>query len=179
MNVAAATSTVSRPFPFMTARSGDSAEKGAATPALSGQDQSDPLVNRFPTVAFAYDADASRLVMQYRDPANGKTVSQIPTEAALKQYKEARQQEKDAERASALNLTVGSSDRFGQSSGTTGTSSGSASSGSASNGSSSGGSGGSSGSSPSTGSAHVAHFTSNSTHPASAGTGVARVNVVI
>ncbi|KAA0575001.1 hypothetical protein FZ029_16700 [Azospirillum sp. Sh1] len=45
--------------------------------------------------------------MLYRDPANGKTVSQIPTEAALKQYKEAQQKEKNAERASLLKLTVG------------------------------------------------------------------------
>lgn len=120
MNVAAATSTVSRPFAFMTPRGSDAVETGAgartpaaapaaAAPADPQPDAggTDPLVNRFPTIAFSYDTDASRLVMLYRDPANGKTVSQIPTEAALKQYKEAQQKEKDAERASLLKLTVG------------------------------------------------------------------------
>lgn len=116
MNVAAATSAVSRPFAFMTPRGSDAVETGAGTrtptAATSADPQADgggadPLVNRFPTIAFSYDTDASRLVMLYRDPANGKTVSQIPTEAALKQYKEAQQKEKDAERASLLKLTVG------------------------------------------------------------------------
>ncbi|QCG88746.1 hypothetical protein E6C72_12890 [Azospirillum sp. TSH100] len=51
--------------------------------------------------------------MLYRDPANGKTVSQIPTESALKQYKEAQQKEKDADRASMLKLTVGGSGQAG------------------------------------------------------------------
>ena len=171
MNVAAATSTTSRSFSFMTARNGETVEKGAGSQIPSQQDPSDPLVNRFPTIGFSYDVDASRLVMQYRDPANGKTVSQIPTEAALKQYTEAQQQEKDSAWAAALEITVGGSDKKGQSGGT-GTPT----------------QGGSSfhpavtsavAQPPSTGSAHVAHFTTASTHPASVGTSVARVNVVI
>ncbi|AWB07404.1 hypothetical protein A6A40_20435 (plasmid) [Azospirillum humicireducens] len=115
MNVASATSTVSRPFAFMTPRGSDAVDGGAGTrtpsSATRGQSadtgEASPLVNRFPTIAFSYDTDASRLVMLYRDPANGKTVSQIPTEAALKQYKEAQQQEKNSERAALLKLTVG------------------------------------------------------------------------
>lgn len=114
MNVASATSTVSQPFAFMTPRGSDAVDGGAGTripAATSGPTAearvAEPLVNRFPTIAFSYDTDASRLVMLYRDPANGKTVSQIPTEAALKQYKEAQQQEKNAERAALLKLTVG------------------------------------------------------------------------
>lgn len=114
MNVASATSTVSRPFAFMTPRGSDAVDGGAGTriPATTSGPtaearEAEPLVNRFPTIAFSYDTDASRLVMLYRDPANGKTVSQIPTEAALKQYKEAQQQEKNAERAALLKLTVG------------------------------------------------------------------------
>lgn len=127
MNVAVATSTVSRPFAFMTPRGSDAVEPGASTrtPPSNTVPQAEaetagttePLVNRFPTVAFSYDTDASRLVMLYRDPANGKTVSQIPTEAALKQYKEAQQKEKDAERASLLKLTVGESGQGGQAGG--------------------------------------------------------------
>ncbi|MFD1627016.1 hypothetical protein [Azospirillum griseum] len=171
MNVASATSTAPRSFSFMTARSGDAAEKGAEAPVLSQQDQADPLVNRFPTVAFAYDADASRLVMQYRDPANGKTVSQIPTESALKQYKEARQQEKDAERATAIGLDANRTEQGGR-----GAAVGRTEEQPGASPRSSGG-GGASGSS--TGGAHVAHFTTVSTHPASAGSNVARVNVVI
>ncbi|HYF86411.1 hypothetical protein [Azospirillum sp.] len=114
MNVASATSTVSRPFAFMTPRGSDAVDGGAGAriPATTSGPtaearEAEPLVNRFPTIAFSYDTDASRLVMLYRDPANGKTVSQIPTEAALKQYKEAQQQEKNAERAALLKLTVG------------------------------------------------------------------------
>ena len=124
MNVAVATSTVSRPFAFMTPRGSDAVDAGAGTrtptttaPQPAEADMAgggaDPLVNRFPTIAFSYDTDASRLVMLYRDPANGKTVSQIPTEAALKQYKEAQQKEKDAERASLLKLTVDGSGQAG------------------------------------------------------------------
>ncbi|ALG73296.1 hypothetical protein VY88_24090 [Azospirillum thiophilum] len=102
----------------MTPRGSDAVETGAGArtpPATSRGGTADrgaeaagsePLVNRFPTIAFSYDTDASRLVMLYRDPANGKTVSQIPTEAALKQYKDAQQQEKEAERATLLKLTV-------------------------------------------------------------------------
>lgn len=170
MNVAPSTSTALRPFPVMTARNGETVEKGADSPIPSQQDTIDPLVNRYPTIAFSYDVDASRLVMQYRDPANGKTVSQIPTEAALKQYKEAQQQEKEASRASAFEVTVGGSDKKGQSGGTDsstpkGDSSRSVASGSAQ--------------SASTGSAHVAHFTTAATHPASVSSAVARVNVVI
>lgn len=114
MNVASATSTASRPIAFMTPRGSDAVDGGAGTriPATTtgrntGAEEAEPLVNRFPTIAYSYDTDASRLVMLYRDPANGKTVSQIPTEAALKQYKEAQQQEKNAERAALLKLTVG------------------------------------------------------------------------
>lgn len=130
MNVAVATSTVSRPFAFMTPRGSDAVDPGAGTrtPTSTTVSQAEadtagttePLVNRFPTVAFSYDTDASRLVMLYRDPANGKTVSQIPTEAALKQYKEAQQKEKDAERASLLKLTVGESGQGGQTGGQAG-----------------------------------------------------------
>jgi len=130
MNVAVATSTVSRPFAFMTPRGSDAVDAGAGTrtptsstsaqPEADTAGTTDPLVNRFPTVAFSYDTDASRLVMLYRDPANGKTVSQIPTEAALKQYKEAQQKEKDAERASLLKLTVGESGQGGQTGGQAG-----------------------------------------------------------
>ena len=130
MNVAVATSTVSRPFAFMTPRGSEAVDSGAGTrtpisstspqPEADTAGTTDPLVNRFPTVAFSYDTDASRLVMLYRDPANGKTVSQIPTEAALKQYKEAQQKEKDVERASLLKLTVGDSGQGGQAGGQAG-----------------------------------------------------------
>nr|WP_222531591.1 hypothetical protein [Azospirillum sp. 412522] len=216
MNVAVATSTVSRPFAFMTPRGSDAVETGAGTrtptSAISGDRRAspsvevdaagdasaggaDPLVNRFPTIAYSYDTDASRLVMLYRDPANGKTVSQIPTESALKQYKEAQQKEKDAERASLLKLTVGGN---GQGSGPAGGQS-------AAYGRSGGGAGGNDGSGggnaigsghwaagasgPAAGTAapvastasarptSVAH--SSLAAAASAGTSAARVNVVI
>ena len=171
MNVASATSTASRPFALMTARSGDAAEKGAETRTLPQSTESEPLVNRFPSIAFTYDVDASRLVMQYRDPANGKTVSQIPTETALKQYKEAQQQEKDAARASTLEVTVGGSDNQAGS--------GAGASGRGSSASASTATAPARAQVASVGSAHVAHFSPATTHPAAASSGVARVNVVV
>jgi len=181
MNVAPATSTVSRPFPFMTAHGGDTAATGAGgqTPATPSSDAAsgEPLVNRFPSIAFSYDVDASRLVMLYRDPANGKTVSQIPTEAALKQYKEAQQQEKNAARAAALEVTVGGSG--GESGG------GAGSGGSGVSGRNAGGASMRNGLSAasahiaSVNAAPVAHFTPATPHSVTASSGAARVNVVI
>ncbi|WP_044551490.1 hypothetical protein [Azospirillum lipoferum] len=204
MNVASATSTVSRPFAFMTPRGSDAVDGGAGTrtpsPATRGDGghagEADPLVNRFPTIAFSYDTDASRLVMLYRDPANGKTVSQIPTEAALKQYKEAQQQEKNAERASLLKLTVSGGQAGGQAGGTqgggtesgrangSGSGSGSAVSGfgyAANSVGSSSSIGGATGSAGGVGSSVAAASVSQSvtTTAVSAGTSAARVNVVI
>ncbi|WP_146210798.1 hypothetical protein [Azospirillum sp. TSO35-2] len=198
MDVAAATSTVSRPLPVMTPRGSDAVETGAGTrtptPATTASGGgTEPLVNRFPSIAFTYDTDASRLVMQYRDPANGKTVSQIPTEAALKQYKEAQQQEKDAERASLLKLTVGGDAQSGAQGATDGHASGAAAAASPASGlvSQGGGGGSAAGSTTirtaghaasvavaaSAGSAAVAHFAATTARPA--GASVARVNVVI
>lgn len=192
MNVASATSTVSRPFAFMTPRGSDAVDGGAGTriPAstTSGGSadagEADPLVNRFPTIAFSYDTDASRLVMLYRDPANGKTVSQIPTEAALKQYKEAQQQEKNAERAALLKLTVSGGQGGGPQGGgaENGRAGGTGSGGSAAyavgSGKWIGGAAGSSGGvDASAAAASVSQ--SGTVAAASAGTSAARVNVVI
>ncbi len=172
MNVAPATSTVSRPFSFMTAHGGDTAVTRAEAQTPAAATDSEPLVNRFPSIAFSYDVDASRLVMLYRDPANGKTVSQIPTETALKQYKEAQQQEK---RAATLAVTVGgAADAQGGGTGT-------------------GASGKNGVGTPTTtttgvsvaaksssAAVHsVAQFSPTTTHPAAVSAGVARVNVVI
>ncbi len=112
MNVALATSTASKPLAFMAARNGAAVDEGAdtRTPAKAGSaaDKEAPLVGRYPNIAFSYDADAERLVMLFRDPADGSTVSQIPTEAALKQYKEALKERKAGR--SSLALLVGADD---------------------------------------------------------------------
>ncbi|MBP2315855.1 hypothetical protein [Azospirillum soli] len=112
MNVALATSTASKPLAFMAARNGATVDEGAdtRTPAKAGSaaDKEAPLVGRYPNIAFSYDADAERLVMLFRDPADGSTVSQIPTEAALKQYKEALKERKAGR--SSLALLVGADD---------------------------------------------------------------------
>ncbi|AWU95371.1 hypothetical protein DM194_13610 (plasmid) [Azospirillum ramasamyi] len=192
MNVASATSTVSRPFAFMTPRGSDAAEGGAgaripAAPVAttSGAEQAEPLVNRFPSIAYSYDTDASRLVMLYRDPANGKTVSQIPTEAALKQYKEAQQQEKNAQRAALLKMTVGGAQGGGsqgagpENSRAAGAASGPGGAGNPVGGGRwlSGGAGSSGGVDASAAAASVSQ--SAKTTALSAGTSAARVNVVI
>ncbi|WP_207459103.1 hypothetical protein [Azospirillum sp. SYSU D00513] len=123
MNVASASSTAFQPRGIVQTPAGDAAaQAGTRTPAAPAADRPDvrfgaaagpppnvdlePLTGRYPVIAYSYDADAARLVMLYRDPADGKTEAQIPTAAALKQYKAARQAEKDAERQ-ALMIVVG------------------------------------------------------------------------
>ena len=116
MNVATATATALAPLTAMTARNGVAVDKGADAGPVPVADKStdlpkgneDPLVGRYPRVAFRFDADASRLVLLFRDPADGATVEQIPTEAALKQYKEAQKDRKDGK--PSLHLLVGGAD---------------------------------------------------------------------
>lgn len=67
----------------------------AATPAPDGG-KDDPLVNRYPRIGVSFNSEASRLIILFRDPATGKAIDQIPSEAALKQYMEAQQKEKAA-----------------------------------------------------------------------------------
>ncbi len=116
MNVASATATALAPLTAMTARNGVAVDKGADAGPVPVTDKSadqpkgkeDPLVGRYPRVAFRFDADASRLVLLFRNPSDGATVEQIPTEAALKQYKEALKDRKDAK--PSLQLLVGGAD---------------------------------------------------------------------
>lgn len=120
----------------MAARNGQTVDAGASTripqdagrgtaagQAIPRADGEEPLTGRYPIVAFSYDADASRLVMLLRDPADGKAVSQIPTEAALKQYKEAQKTERKEKRAAELEVLVGGRDGESGSRGTAGSSS--------------------------------------------------------
>lgn len=193
MNVALATATASRPVDPMTARGAKDAGSGAETPIRITTGTAEPLTNRYPIVAFSYDTDASRLVMLFRDPADGKTVAQIPTEAALKQYKEAQQKEKDAERASTLKMVVGGdaggSSQDGYSGGVA---TGSAGGRSATNGAAGTrvAAASSTATTPSGGASFVAHSSVSMTHQAaiavagaaagsSSSSGSARVNVVI
>lgn len=131
MNVALATATAQAPLSVMAARSGVAADKQADTGTLPAvdpskdntavkvdtgktdtgktetgkSDQDLPIMGRYPRVAVRYDQDASRLVLLFRDPADGATLDQIPTEAALKQYKEAQKDRKDGK--PSLQLLVG------------------------------------------------------------------------
>ncbi|MGQ9370477.1 hypothetical protein [Azospirillum sp. ST 5-10] len=68
--------------------------------------EEEPVLGRYPVVAFSFNADASKLVLLYRDPATGETVSQIPSEVALKQYEEAQRKERK-ENQPKLELVVG------------------------------------------------------------------------
>ena len=116
MNVAIATATVARPLTFMTARNSDAVETGAGTGAVptkgtaAGQSDplSEPLFGRYTKSAYRYDADASRLVILFRNPEDGATLDQIPTEAALRQYREAQKGRKGGK--ASLELVVGDSD---------------------------------------------------------------------
>ncbi|MBP2294475.1 hypothetical protein [Azospirillum rugosum] len=124
MNVALATATAQAPLPVMAARNGIAVGKGADTGTPSAADAAGdtsavkvdtgksgedlPILGRYPRVAVRFDQDASRLVLLFRNPADGATVEQIPTEAALKQYREAQKDRKDGR--SSLQLLVGGSD---------------------------------------------------------------------
>lgn len=112
MNVALATATAAKPLTVMTARSSDAVEAGAGTATPSTKDpvtgQSEPLSGRYTKTAFRYDADASRLVLLFRNPEDGATLDQIPTEAALRQYREAQKDRKSGK--ASLELLVGGSD---------------------------------------------------------------------
>ncbi|WP_448205583.1 hypothetical protein [Azospirillum sp. sgz302134] len=212
MNVALATTTAVKPLPIMTARGGATAERGADTglapaadpaanpapvaatdPAANTTasptaDKDAPIVGRYPKVAYRYDADASRLVLLFRNPADGATVDQIPTETALKQYKEALKDRKSG--APSLKLLVGGSDEQGQQgvddpTARNGAQNGStpnatSNSGSAKSGSSTPGKAGSSSHTTSASAPTVVHSSPVSTHVAStAKGGTARVNMVI
>ncbi|WP_188259666.1 hypothetical protein [Azospirillum tabaci] len=120
MNVAIATATAARPLAFMTARSSDAVETGADTGTPPAKDpvtgQSEPLSGRYTKTAYRYDADASRLVLLFRSPEDGATLDQIPTEAALRQYREAQKDRKSGK--ASLELLVGGSDGQDQRNGT-------------------------------------------------------------
>lgn len=116
MNVASAISAAPSAPAFMTARNGQTVDEGAGSGTPSAAEQDRSVFQRFPVIAFSYEADASRLVMLYRDPETGKTIEQIPSEAALKQYKEQQASDRRKE-LSELRLLVGGSgadsgDRF-------------------------------------------------------------------
>ncbi|QCO16747.1 hypothetical protein D3869_15685 (plasmid) [Azospirillum brasilense] len=112
MNVAIATATAARPLAFMTARNSDAVENAADAGTPSAKDpvtgQSEPLAGRYTKTAYRYDADASRLVLLFRSPEDGATLDQIPTEAALRQYREAQKDRKSGK--ASLELLVGGSD---------------------------------------------------------------------
>ncbi|MBK3735856.1 hypothetical protein GAY29_22670 [Azospirillum brasilense] len=113
MNVALATATAARPLAFMTARNSDAVDNAADTGTPSRGDpatgQSETLLSgRYTKTAYRYDADASRLVLLFRSPEDGATLDQIPTEAALRQYREAQKDRKSGK--ASLELLVGGSD---------------------------------------------------------------------
>lgn len=108
MNVASAIVAAPSAPAFMTARNGQSVDEGAGSGIPPATEQERSVFQRFPVIAFSYEADASRLIMLYRDPESGKTIEQIPSEAALKQYKERQASDRRKELAE-LRLLVGGS----------------------------------------------------------------------
>ncbi|HYH19092.1 MAG TPA: hypothetical protein VD995_10780 [Azospirillum sp.] len=86
----------------MTARNGGDAEDRADTRIPSREEGEAPVVGRYPMIAFSFNADASRLVLLYRDPSTGRTVDQIPSETALKHYEEAQKKEEKRKRLEVI-----------------------------------------------------------------------------
>lgn len=112
MNVAPATALAPKAHAFMAARNGLSVREQDDTGILPKSKIDEPLIGRYPLVAFSYHEDASRLVLLYRDPATGETVSQLPSEAALKQYEEAEKKKRTKER-SGFEVIVGGAEGQG------------------------------------------------------------------
>lgn len=112
MNVAIATAAALKPLTVMTARNSDAVEPGAGIGTPSAKDpasvQTDSLSGRYTKTAYRFDAEASRLVLLFRNPEDGATLDQIPTEAALRQYREAQKGRKSGK--ASLELVVGGSD---------------------------------------------------------------------
>lgn len=123
MSVAIATSQAPSALAFMTARNGYSVvDDGADTTAVASNGSTTTSSSgvsgaRYPIIGFKYDTDASRLVMLYRNPDTGDTVTQIPTEVALRQYEEQQQKEKKASQRQLLHIVEGGGTETG--SGTT------------------------------------------------------------
>lgn len=113
MNVAIAAAAAPSATAFMTPRSGAAASEEAEGKVYAGSAAEDTretaFGSRYPRIAFSFDSDSERLVMMYRDPDTGSALSQIPTEVALKQYKEAQDQEREKE-LRKLKLIVGGRD---------------------------------------------------------------------
>lgn len=126
MNLATANTVGNSATAFVTARNTGSGVQGVQTQNLSQSDAGQrvgedfnsfaqsptdtkdlsPYVARYPTVAFSFNEDASRLIMLFRDPDTGKTVSQIPSEVVVKQYKDAQLTQRRDERSN-LHLIIG------------------------------------------------------------------------
>ncbi|CAK0769240.1 putative S-type pyocin [Azospirillaceae bacterium] len=106
--VAAVTATPGpvAPVPFLTNRLGAEAGVGASVmgPAADGEKAS--ATANYLSIAFSYNPDANRLVMLYRDRVTGDTISQIPSEVALK-YEAFSRHHPDDKKHAALSNSVG------------------------------------------------------------------------
>lgn len=88
MSLAAAVSAPSGPVAYLTYRHGLSSSDNAE-PTVAPPEPAEKSGPRYVSLSFTYNQDAARLVMLYRSPSTGETVSQIPSEVALKRYEAA------------------------------------------------------------------------------------------
>lgn len=92
MSLAAAVSAPSGPVAYLTYRPGSSSGD-APEPSVAPPEPAEKSAPRYVSLSFTYNQDAARLVMLYRSPSTGETVSQIPSEVALKRYEAAARPE--------------------------------------------------------------------------------------
>jgi hypothetical protein len=109
MDVAGATMRVSQRPALMTINGGQSAVVSTATESADVPATKHTNYNHIPIVGFSYDREASRLILLYRDPSDGKVVTQIPTQVAVQSY-QAMQGRASSSSGPQLRLIVGGAD---------------------------------------------------------------------
>lgn len=108
---------------FPTSSSSDQTTDGFTRADSANDSGKESAYPRFVSPVLEYNQGAERMVMLFRDPTTGKTEDQIPSEAALKQYREAVQRtrsQRNSESLAKVGDSGAGSDTAGSGSQTTG-----------------------------------------------------------
>jgi hypothetical protein len=103
---------------IMTGNGGQSAVVSSGTDSALASNSNSATYSHAPVVGFTYDRQASRLLLLYRDPDDGKIVTQIPSRVAVQSYL-ATQSRPDSSATSQLNVADIGTDSGSPSTGST------------------------------------------------------------